>query len=343
MELLASQVFCGAEKDFEGPGSSYESQNFSSLQSARWNTLVNAFSATGGVDASFGTLLNSFFNPATYSVVQTKNGHKLLALNRPLINDIIDRGFSPTRKNLGRVKAYLLLNYGDQFQDQQLPLSPSDFKSNYEYMIEEKQLGAIDSTVERQLSFVLERLTSVSTQASEIQISVSNQVSELQANISAIDSAARSKLQLKQPASLWMQKSEKHQLKSILFGCAFVALISLFAFVCWYFSESYIKALPKTKDGELSLVAASLIALPIVAIAYCLRIVIRLMNINLDLADDSRQRSAMIETYLSLLADPKTNFDDKDRAVLLTAIFRPVNASQPDVSPPTIADLLKRD
>jgi hypothetical protein len=171
----------------------------------------------------------------------------------------------------------------------------------------------------------------------------SDQAAELKKHIDAIDSAARTKLQLREPANLWNKKSSKHLNNSIGFGILFVLLIAAAVLTAWYFGETYLSSLPKNKDGELNFVAASLIALPVLGLAYCLRIAVRIMNINLDLADDSRQRSAMIATYLSLLADPKTSFDDKDRAVLLTAIFRPVNASQPDVSPPTIADLLKRD
>jgi hypothetical protein len=270
-------------------------------------------------------------NPSNFSIQQITNGHKLLSQGRPLVNPIVENGLQPNRNLQARIIAYLLINYGDQFGSQDFPNDPILMKAIYDYLVDEKQLLTIKETGEDKLRTVSEKLNNIDSQ-----------LNSFEARVNSIDLAAREKLDLYEPALLWNMKAKQHRKNWGWCVGIFILMIFACVWIAINYGSFYINNLPKNKDGELSLVSASLIAVPLIAVAYCLRIVVRLMNINVELADDARQRSAMIQTYLSLLSNTQTKFDEKDRAVLLTAIFRPVNATQPDVSPPTIADLLQK-
>ncbi len=52
----------------------------------------------------------------------------------------------------------------------------------------------------------------------------------------------------------------------------------------------------------------------------------------------------MTRTYRALVADKDSGVAEKDRLVMLNAIFRPLPGTQVDeVAPPTILDLMKRE
>jgi hypothetical protein len=328
--MLASQIFIGPEKDFSGPNSLSDATLLRDLQQQRWAVISMLIINAGGNLASF-PILNSNLNVAKYFIQEIPNGHKLLSQNRPLISPIVENGLQPNRSLQARIIAYLIINYEDQLISSELPNDPLLTKAIYDYLVDEKQILTATKMEKDYLQLISEKINNIDLQ-----------LTSFENRVNSIDLAAREKLDLHEPAFLWDIKAKRHHANWGWCVLAFSLMIGACVLVSLYYGSAYIANLPKNKDGELSLVSASLIAVPLIAVAYCLRIVVRLMNINVELADDARQRSAMIQTYLSLLSNPQTKFDEKDRAVLLTAIFRPVNATQPDVSPPTIADLLQK-
>ena len=50
----------------------------------------------------------------------------------------------------------------------------------------------------------------------------------------------------------------------------------------------------------------------------------------------------MLETYFNLISDPNAKFEDKERSLILKAIFRPLPGQKCDeVNPPTLPDFVK--
>jgi hypothetical protein len=89
--------------------------------------------------------------------------------------------------------------------------------------------------------------------------------------------------------------------------------------------------------------AFGIAGIPVLGAAWLLRLISRFLNNNQVLADDARHRQVMTQTYLALVADPNSQVTEKDRLIMLNAIFRPLPGAQTDeVAPPTILDLLKK-
>ncbi|WP_180966874.1 pentapeptide repeat-containing protein [Cohaesibacter celericrescens] len=84
------------------------------------------------------------------------------------------------------------------------------------------------------------------------------------------------------------------------------------------------------------------ITIPVAAIAWILRLISRFTLQNLTLANDAGQRKICIDTYAKLVGTEGA-LDEKDRAIMLNSIFRPLPGSQQeDISPPNLLDLVSR-
>ena len=100
--------------------------------------------------------------------------------------------------------------------------------------------------------------------------------------------------------------------------------------------------IPKDKEGVITYHSLVFFIVPVVAVAWLLRLISRFVSTSLQLRDDARHRDAMLKTYLALVGNKDSKVDEKDRLVMLTAIFRPLPGAQSeDVAPPSIMDLVK--
>jgi flagellar basal body-associated protein FliL len=328
----AKEIFCGQYKDFLGSESATLAHNFKDSQQGRWNTIFQWLVSQGGFPSQFQPGIVNYLLPANYTIVQIEKGHRCSSDNRPLINSIEQMNITPTLEFTERISIYIMLEYGKSLSPGfAMNFDPRLLRALKDYEQSENPSILIDKDIDPRLSRAMETANILE-----------KRLSDFEKSIASADTTLRSKLQLKEPAQLWKNKSSSHGWIIIFIFIIVLLIFLIFGYLAISKWSVFNDNLPKTKDGELSIIAASLIALPVIATAWFARIFIRVLNMNIELREDARQRSSMIETYLSLLADPKSNFDEKDRALLLSAIFRPVNATQPDVNPPTIADLLKQ-
>jgi hypothetical protein len=162
--------------------------------------------------------------------------------------------------------------------------------------------------------------------------------------LSAFKQSLSEEVKLRSASNLWSGRARWHR---------FVALISLTAFIgilclaLWYIGSHFkqiVDLLPRDKDNHIEYVSVALLAIPAIGIGWGLKVLARFIQNNSILGDDSRQRQAMTRTYLALLADKDSGVTEKDRLVMLNAIFRPLPGTQVDeVAPPTILDLMKRE
>jgi hypothetical protein len=129
--ILASQIFAGSEKVFEGPNSKDKARDFQELQQKRWAIITNVFNKPDESESRFLSLINNYFNVANYSIESTSEGHILISKNRPLLNEIVDNGIKADRSTTGRIKSYLFTHYGENFYGIHLELDGSFFQSYY--------------------------------------------------------------------------------------------------------------------------------------------------------------------------------------------------------------------
>lgn len=122
--------------------------------------------------------------------------------------------------------------------------------------------------------------------------------------------------------------------------------MALSSIVIYYFVQhlsEFSTELPHDATGNVPYVGLLLVLIPMLGAAWLLRLISRFLNNNQVLADDARHRQVMTQTYLALVADPNSQVTEKDRLIMLNAIFRPLPGAQTDeVAPPTVLDLLKK-
>jgi hypothetical protein len=142
------------------------------------------------------------------------------------------------------------------------------------------------------------------------------------------------KLALLAPTTYWTTKSVEHKNAAQIFGGAFLFVLAaaLVAFV-WY--QPHLDVLTAT-SAEKSIVATMA---PIVAFGFAviwiLRILGRQLAKHLQLRDDAKERETMVMTFLAMMNEKETTgVSEKDRILILHALFRPASGSAPDDAPP---------
>jgi hypothetical protein len=162
--------------------------------------------------------------------------------------------------------------------------------------------------------------------------------------LSAFKQSLSEEVKLRSASTLWSERARWHRFVAVISLAAFIGILCL---ALWYISAYFkqiVDVLPKDKDNHIEYASVALLAIPAIGIGWGLKVLARFIQNNSILGDDSRQRQAMTRTYLALVADKDSGVTEKDRLVMLNAIFRPLPGTQVDeVAPPTILDLMKRE
>lgn len=150
-------------------------------------------------------------------------------------------------------------------------------------------------------------------------------------------------LVVKDADRLWQEKSNTHKILFYIFGFIFISLVLIsigLPTLYWsHISTEIIKLEPLFKDHIIG--AIVLLLIPVLGVAWILRLFSRFTLQNMILADDAQMRRVMAQTYVKLVSNDAIK-DPEDRAIILTALFRPLPGTHgEDISPPTIADILK--
>jgi len=144
------------------------------------------------------------------------------------------------------------------------------------------------------------------------------QLRDVSKTLEALDLKYREKIKFKEPVTYWNKKKEDHDVAAKFWGFASVGvlaagLVAVSAY--WFFSPSPADTL-KTLEESYSEVPASVIvgtalhssirfALFMLGIIWLGRIVVRNYLSHTHLATDAAERAVVIQTYLSLIADPE--------------------------------------
>lgn len=148
---------------------------------------------------------------------------------------------------------------------------------------------------------------------------------------------------LQDAKDLWAKKAKLHRKYFYVGSSLFLIVIFTFCIIIIkYWNDINLALLNfETLFAKHPLGGTFLFMIPILAIAWVLRLISRFTMQNLTLADDADQRGVMAETFVKLAGEGHAQ-DEKDRAIILNALFRPLPGThQEDIQPPNITDLLK--
>lgn len=82
--------------------------------------------------------------------------------------------------------------------------------------------------------------------------------------------------------------------------------------------------------------------LPVLGVAWLLRILSRQNASHFALENDARQRRALLVSFVRLQELPETKLTEAERLLILSALFRPADSSSPDDPPPNVTELLTK-
>jgi hypothetical protein len=189
-----------------------------------------------------------------------------------------------------------------------------------------------------------ERRTNAEETSKQLRDTVNQFLSDEREKLSAFKQSLSEEVKLRSASKLWSDRARWHRSVAIISLIAFIGILCL---ALWYIGSHFkqiVELLPRDKDNHVEYVSIALLAIPAIGIGWGLKVLARFIQNNSILGDDSRQRQAMTRTYLALVADKDSGVTEKDRLVMLNAIFRPLPGTQVDeVAPPTILDLMKRE
>jgi hypothetical protein len=159
-------------------------------------------------------------------------------------------------------------------------------------------------------------------------------------NMENIEKAFKEGMKLRAPVEYWQDKYYSHNSAAKLWGPIAISLIILLLFFLSAKLSEFFKEPPTGTTHYWKFIA--FMAIAALGIWVC-RIFVRMFLSNLHMANDAKERSVMIETYLSLIEDGKID-EEKDRQLILQAIFRPGTTGivKDDGVPHPVLSLLSR-
>jgi hypothetical protein len=118
------------------------------------------------------------------------------------------------------------------------------------------------------------------------------------------------------------------------------ASVIVLALAIRYYGAEFWESLPKNeKTGEYSYLALFLVGITFLAFAWIFRMIGRFVMENFTLAADAQQRQIILETFLNLVGTAEAKMNEGERALILSALFRP--APGQGAADPTRSSLLE--
>lgn len=200
------------------------------------------------------------------------------------------------------------------------------------------------SLAERMAAFEQARVevfNSLDAHSKDIQAKLADAVSKSVEEVSRLREAQKALVTIAPIVGLWTSKTSAHRLSFFLAAALFIAIVVATGLVCWRHADRYIQSIVGVV-GDRQILGSALVAAPIIAIAWVLRLVSRFAITNLSLWHDASQRKATVETFLSLLGEDRAALSKEERALALAALFRPIpGGSSSDIDPPSFLDFIR--
>jgi hypothetical protein len=158
------------------------------------------------------------------------------------------------------------------------------------------------------------------------------------AKVDQIRDALKKDMSLKAAVTYFKEKASSHSKKVGWFTALALAAAGGVVWGAFEVAASVFKeeAQPSPVQIGLTLICGFLAL-------WLLRLLVRLLLSNLHIATDLRNRATLVQTYLALLADGGGGLTDKDRALIVGIVFRPVSDGlvRDDGVPPTLLTALQ--
>jgi hypothetical protein len=147
-------------------------------------------------------------------------------------------------------------------------------------------------------------------------------VADHEARMADIESVFREKMTLRGPVEYWSKRQEHHEKYSRAFGLISFVLILLGGIAMTFWTVEVFRTVPQNGVPKTWQVASLVVVA--VFLTWAIRLLIRLFLSHSHLRTDAAERVVMTQTYLALLEENKLS-EDKDRSLILGALFRPAS------------------
>jgi hypothetical protein len=140
--------------------------------------------------------------------------------------------------------------------------------------------------------------------------------------------------------TLWPRKALHHTFSYSIGFLVMAASVIFLALAIRYHGVEFWDSLPKNeKTGEYTYLASFLVGITFLAFAWIFRMIGRFVMENFTLAADAQQRQTILETFLNLVGTAEAKMNEGERALILSALFRPAPGQGAD--DPTRSTLLE--
>jgi hypothetical protein len=124
--------------------------------------------------------------------------------------------------------------------------------------------------------------------------------------------------------TLWPRKALHHTASYSIGFLVMAASVIFLALAISHYGAGFWESLPKNeKTGEYTYLAGLVVGITWLAFAWIFRVISRFVLENFTLASDARQRQIILETFLSLVGTAEAKMNEGERALILSALFRP--------------------
>lgn len=148
-------------------------------------------------------------------------------------------------------------------------------------------------------------------------------------------------ISLKAPATYWDRRRRSARNIAIAAAAAFLLVLGGLGFLAWLFAGDALSFLEAHSPGLTIVNGLLVVVVPILAAAWILRHISRVLVQNINNANDAAFRKALVETFLSIAQELKQGLAEQDRALIFNALFRPGPGEPQDEGPPAgVIDLL---
>lgn len=158
----------------------------------------------------------------------------------------------------------------------------------------------------------------------------SQMLAEHDAKMLALQNAFKDEMNLRAPATYWKTRGDNARNVAIIWGVAFLFLISAAVLLTLFGGEAYLTAISSFataahgSESNFGIVTQfALISIPAGILFWLFRIPARLIRQNVHLMNDARHREMLVKTYLALVYENAEKFEPDERSVLMANLFCP--------------------
>jgi hypothetical protein len=180
-----------------------------------------------------------------------------------------------------------------------------------------------------------EQLRRATQQVTDAAIRLDNQardaMNKATSSLEQTEVALLEKVRLKAPIKYWADKRKEHRIAAWAWLAAVVVVGGTAMGGAVFFAVLMLGPIVENATGDTveaatpSFSAAVATAVVLGIALWILRLLTKNWMSNVHLAEDARERVAMIQSFLAIMADEGAKLNADDRAVMLSSIFRPAS------------------